>query len=214
MIYWIYMIFVFMFATGIFLFLNKKEMSIIERVNLCSETVKREIPKIKEVFLGRYMEKKRKERVDREIFEAISFLRNIVVLGREQDVGLDYVLQLLCEKEGVLKEGFSTMLSLIRTNQMKEAERRFNEYAGSEAAKDFCRLIMKWDSISAKDLLETLTSYEKAAKEIMITNIRRKDEITSNIIYIPVVLNVIVIFIDFLCVAFFIEQKEMLDSLF
>ena len=48
----------------------------------------------------------------------------------------------------------------------------------------------------------------------MITDIRRQDEIISNLIYIPVVINVILIFIDFLCVSFFIEQREMLNNLF
>ncbi len=160
------------------------------------------------------IEKRRNRIVDREIFEAISYLRNIVIVGRNTDIGLDYVMQALCENGGLLREAFVNMLSLIRTNQLDRAEEYFNSFAGTDIAKDFCRLIIKWDDISQKDLLETLISYEKAIKEAMITNVRRQDELISNLIYIPVIINVVLIFIDFLCVAFFVEQREALSSVF
>lgn len=212
MTYVVYMLSMGSFILGVYEINRSKKRRLRDFIS--EENLKKRLIEVRGIVFKRYLEKKRRAQVDREIFQSISYLRNIIVVGRENDIGIDYVLQVLCDNDGILKEAFVNMLSFVRLNRIKEAEEVFNKYAGTDISGDFCRLILKWDEIPQKDLLETLISYEKSIKEAMITDIRRQDEIISNLIYIPVVINVILIFIDFLCVSFFIEQREMLNNLF
>ena len=59
--------------------------------------------------------------------------------------------------------------------------------------------------------METLLSYEKTMKAVRVTEQKKRDEIISDLIYFPVVLNILVIFINFIYIAYFIDQKEMLQ---
>jgi uncharacterized protein YneF (UPF0154 family) len=42
---------------------------------------------------------------------------------------------------------------------------------------------------------------------------KRRDETVSDLIYLPVVINVMLVFINFIYVGYFIDQKEMLTIL-
>lgn len=155
--------------------------------------------------------KNRIHRMEREIFEAISFLRNIAAIGRGKTTSTDYIIQKLSENKGLLQPTYIKMLSLLRLNKEEEAIQLFSSNIKSTIGKEFARLLILWDKINPSELSETLLTYEKNIKEIRITNQKRRDEIISDLIYLPVVLNVFVIFINFIYVAYFIEQKEMLQ---
>ena len=46
------------------------------------------------------------------------------------------------------------------------------------------------------------------------TKIRRRDELISDLVYFPVVLNCVVVLLNFLYVAYFLQQKEILSLFF
>lgn len=151
------------------------------------------------------------QKVDREIFESIIFLRNLVAIEEGRQTSTDYILQRLAEHEGLLKKPYIRMLSLLRMNKKQEALEAFASEAGTDAGKDFARLLIRWDEINPCQLMEILISHEKNIKELRITHLKRKDEIVSDLIYLPVVLNVFIIFINFIYVGYFINQRELLE---
>lgn len=161
--------------------------------------------------LGEIIRNNRNQKRDREIFEAITFLRNMASIGKGRATSTDYILQMLTEQPGILRPAYIKMLSLLRLNRRDEAANYFYEQVQTPISKDFSRLLIQWDDIDPVELTETLLSYEKSIKEIRITNQKRRDEIVSDLIYFPVVLNVLLIFINFIYVAYFIQQKEMLQ---
>jgi hypothetical protein len=112
--------------------------------------------------------------------------------------------------DGLLRPIFIKMLNLLRINQPNEAAELFSEMTGTRAGRDFAVLLIKWDQLNPPELVENLLSYEKSMKSIRITAQKRRDEIISELIYFPAVLNILIIFINFIYVAYFIEQKEML----
>ncbi len=103
------------------------------------------------------------------------------------------------------------MLKLLRINQTKEAAALFSQRVGTTAGRDFASLLLQWDRLEPSQLLETLHSYEKNMKAIRLTEQKRRDEIISDMIYFPVVVNILAIFINFIYVAYFIDQKELLQ---
>ena len=153
----------------------------------------------------------REKKMDREIFESITFLRNLASIEKGRSSSTDYIIEKLSEHNGLLQPIFIRMLNLLRVNQPKEAAAAFfSQKVGTPAARDFAGLLIQWDRLEPGELLETLLSYEKSMKAVRLTDQKRRDEIVSDLIYFPVVVNILAIFINFIYVAYFIDQKEML----
>ncbi len=149
--------------------------------------------------------------MDREIFESIIFLRNLASIEKGRSCGTDAVIEKLSEHNGLLQPIFIRMLHLLRLNQSKEAAALFSDKVGTPAGRDFAGLLIQWDKLEPGELLETLLSYEKSMKAARLTDQKRRDEIVSDLIYFPVVVNILLIFINFIYIAYFIDQREMLQ---
>jgi hypothetical protein len=151
--------------------------------------------------------------MDREIFESITFLRNLASIEKGRTASSDYVIEKLSEHNGLLQPVLIKMLNLFRLNRTKEAVDLFSQEVGTAAGRDFAGLLIQWDKLEPSQLLETLLSYEKSFKAARLTDQKKKDEIISDLIYFPVVVNILVIFVNFIYVAYFIDQKEMLQMI-
>jgi len=162
------------------------------------------------VILFRFIRSYRERKMDREIFESITFLRNLASIEKGSSSSTDSIIEKLSEHNGLIQPIFIKMLNLLRVNQPKEAAALFSQRVGTTASRDFAGLLIQWDRLEPGELLETLLSYEKSMKAVRLTDQKRKDEIISDLIYFPVVVNILVIFINFIYVAYFIDQKEML----
>jgi hypothetical protein len=156
----------------------------------------------------------REKQMDREIFESVTFLRNLASIEKGRNSSADFVIERLSENNGLLRPVFIKMLNLLRINQQKEAAALFSRKVGTPAGRDFAGLLLQWDRMEPGELLETLLSFEKSMKAVRLTDQKRRDEIVSDLIYFPVVLNILAIFINFIYVAYFIDQKEMLQMFF
>lgn len=159
----------------------------------------------------RWVRSYREKKMDREIFESITFLRNLASIEKGKTSSSDAIIEKLSEHNGLLQPIFIRMLKLLRINQPKEAAAIFYQKVGTTASRDFAGLLLQWDRLESRELLETLLSYEKGMKAARLTDQKRKDEIISDLIYFPVVINILVIFINFIYVAYFLDQKEMLQ---
>ncbi|NLY70928.1 MAG: hypothetical protein GX076_04515 [Clostridiales bacterium] len=179
--------------------------------------IKVDEPKLKDYppfsWIKSYLVKQKKEKMDIEIYEAISFLRNITSIGGGY-TSADSILDQLKEHRGLLSPIYSRMLRLLRQNQKEEAINYFYNAVGTEISKDFARLLIQWDEINPKDLMEILLSHQKNIKEVRLTIQKRRDEMISDFIYLPVVFNVMLVFINFIYVSYLIDQKEMLTMIF
>lgn len=154
------------------------------------------------------------ETLDREVYEAISFMRNIISIESGRESNADFIIEKLSRKEGLLQEVYIKMLSLLRVNKKKEARKLLENRLSTPSGKEFAALLIKWDDIDPKELVEVLISHQKGIKEMQLTVQKRREESISDLLYLPVIVNVIFLFINFIYVAYFINQKEMLQMLF
>ncbi len=153
----------------------------------------------------------RQERMRKEIFESLAFLRNMASIEQGKISRSDTIIEQLSEYEGLLKPVYIKMLHYIRMNQIPQAIQYFSQAVGTQAGKDFAVLLMRWDQLEPQELMETLLSYESSMKAIRITEQKKKDEIISELIYFPVVINILIIFINFIYIAYFLDQKELMQ---
>jgi hypothetical protein len=165
------------------------------------------------LLVEEHRKKRRKERMDREIQEGISFLRNAIAIGRGKVAGSDPMIEELCGHRGLLSPIYGQMLRLLRHNKKTDAISYFSEAVNTDAAKEYGRLLIQWDEIDPRELMETLISHQKNMNEVSLTLRKKRDETISDLIYLPVVVNLMVVFINFIYVAYFLDQKQMLTLL-
>ena len=220
--YIIYLIFFALLLSGLLLFRKnfqyhrfKRHMETVgdgfsERLRVCRKAISPEgTGKIAEM-----LKKQEQEKMDGEIYEDISFLRNLTIMGPGRNAGTDYIIEQLSERRGRLQTIYGRMLHLLRQNQKGEAVQYFSTKVGTPISGDFARLLVQWDDIDPQELMETLLSHQKNIKEVRITKQKQRDEMISDLVYLPVVINVILIFINFIYVAYFIDQRDLLTTFF
>lgn len=212
----IYVICVFSMAAGLYMIFSKNVRG-LKAVNVgMFKNELRNTKIVSELNGKRALWKKQRENkiIDKEVYEAISFLRNIISIERGKQMGTDFIIEQLSEREGLLQNTYIKMLSFLRINKKNEAQKIMADRFETAIGKEFASLLIKWDEINPGELSEILMSHQKSIKEIRITQQRRRDEAVSDLLYFPVIINVVLIFINFIYVGYFINQKEILQMLF
>ena len=153
------------------------------------------------------------EQVRKELYSALSVLRNHAS-AESVSVTTDYILEQFAQSDGALKGIYADTLRLLRTGRRTEAAEYFAAAAGVELARDYIMIVLDWDAVPPLKLKKTVGAFQNALKEARTTELIRKNETLSDIIYIPVVSGVLVIFVNFIYVAYFAEQRALLAELF
>jgi hypothetical protein len=162
-------------------------------------------------WIAGFRKTKKNELVHREIYSALSVLRNY---ASAENVTTDYLLESFSSSSGLLREACSGTLRLLRTGRRVEAVEYFSNYIGIPFARDFIMLILDWDAISPGKQKQTIVAFQNALKETRTTELMRKNEVMSDLVYLPVIAGVLVIFVNFIYVAYFAEQNALLSELF
>lgn len=159
---------------------------------------------------------KRRELVHKELYSALSVLRNQASADEGTPaacVTTDYILEQFAGTDSALKEAYAGALRLMRTGRRTEAAEFFTAAAGIELARDFILLVLDWDAVPAHKLKQAVSAFQNALKETRTTELVRKTEAMSDLVYLPVVAGVLVVFVNFIYVAYFAEQSTLLAEL-
>jgi hypothetical protein len=156
----------------------------------------------------------KREKVDREIYDAISFVRNIASAGPASSPTAAGLLEQFADRGGTLGAASLKALALVRVNRLTGAAQVFAETAGTKSAQDFIGILLRFDRVSPDKLATTLAAYQAAMKEFRTTRLKRRSENLSDLVFLPVIVNVMVVFMNFIIVAYFLSQKSQLTEMF
>lgn len=217
---WISMIFLSFFYVGIFILWTPKfrRFPKIKKASVLKNLVKKKYRMIlckgeKNIFLHTFVRLRndiKKEKYESEIYEGISYLRNLIVIERGAKMSTPWILEELADLQGVMQKHYLKLLHYVRVNHKEEGLSVFAKNMGTAIGADYGRLLLQWEEMDPNHWWETLRTYQTSIKEMKRTNQRKKDEILSDIIYLPVVINVMLVLINFIYVAYFIEQQKIL----
>ena len=163
--------------------------------------------------LGKLAVKKRNAAVENEIYQSASLLENIIILQKNTPKGAAYIIEQIASYSKELKKPFEYMLYYLRMNQKEDAVKAFEAEAGTKSAGEYGDILIKMDSINPSDLRENVSLLRRRLREEAITREKNKNEIISDLIYIPVLANVMLIFINFIYISYYAEQKEIFQQL-
>ena len=154
------------------------------------------------------------EKVQNEVYEGLSIVRNLLSVPEEAGLTGDTVLAKLSERGGVLEPVYLRMLAALRLGKTAEAKAAACEYSELPLIREYVALLAEWDRTEREVLRDTIVTFQKSIRRSRETAARRRDEIISDLVYIPAILNVMLVLVNFVYVGYFLEQKEMLTDIF
>ncbi|MDR1815493.1 MAG: hypothetical protein LBR00_02270 [Clostridiales Family XIII bacterium] len=157
---------------------------------------------------------RRKEAMDRALFAALGALRNYSKSGGGAQMTTDAILEEFAGRDGALQDAWATCLRMLRVGREAEIPAYFAEASMNDLGRDFMMLLLEWDRTDPTRLTDTVAAFQTAMKETRTTTLTRRTEAMSDLLYLPVVVGVLVVFMNFIYVAYFVEQRELLTELF
>lgn len=158
--------------------------------------------------------KKRRAVMEKEIYSSAALLSNIAIIQSQAPKGAIYIIEQMASYSDHLKQPFEHMLYYLRQNRTEEALDAFEREAGTGIAREYGAILLQMDKIRPSEQKENIRLLMQKLREENITREKTRNETISDLIYIPVLANVIVVFINFIYIAFYAEQKDLFMQLF
>lgn len=165
--------------------------------------------KLKQFALSR-----KSEAMQRDLAESLSYIKNLVVIGRGENMSAQLLLEELSELSKDLGPVFLSMARCVQLFDKQTAAQQLYDALPFSYAKDIGEFLAGWEDVPPADLLNTVEVYRSALREDRLTKQKRRDEMVSDLVYFPVVVNAMAVLMNFIYVAYFLQQKEALNVLF
>lgn len=165
--------------------------------------------KLQQFALGR-----KREAMQRDLAESLSYIKNLVVIGRGENMSAQLLLEELSELSKDLGPVFLSMARCVQLFDKQTAAQQLYDALPFSYAKDIGEFLSGWEDVPPADLLNTVEVYRSALREARLTKQKRRDEMISDLVYFPVVVNAMAVLMNFIYVAYFLQQREALSVLF
>lgn len=151
---------------------------------------------------------------ERELAECLAYIRNAIAMGRDRHMSRDLLLEELADISERLRTVFWEMAHRLRVLEEQAAEDIFFDAFSEEYARDIAKMLIGWEQILPGELQNMVEAYRDLLREKRQTNQRKQDEWISDIVYFPVVMNAMIVLLNFIYIAYFIEQRQLLMGSF
>lgn len=148
-----------------------------------------------------------------EIYRAITQLKNLAIAQEVKPLGADFIIEQLTKFTVITKPIFTQTLSLWRLGKEEEACQYFAGTIGTKLGKEFSNILIKLDQINPVELVDQLVLYQNHIKEERITLQLRRNEIISNIIFIPIVASAFAIMLNFVTIVVWMDSMKSIINL-
>lgn len=165
-------------------------------------------------LLAKLKSSRKREQMEQELSEALSYIRNLVILGRGESMSGELLMEELADVTKHLSPVFLDMARSLHVNDKERAAQALYKAMGDSSSRDIGAFLARWEDIPPKELASSVEAYRSALRDKRETALRRRDEIVSDLVYFPVIANSMAVLLNFIYVAYFLEQKEALQILF
>ena len=162
----------------------------------------------------RFRAANRRNKLKDELSAALAYVKNIAILGRAESISAEMLFEELSEVTKLLSPVFLEMARCMSLNDRDKAAEALYKAIGGSCAKETGIFLAGWEDVPPAALVQSVEVYRSALEEERFTRIKRRDEAISDLVYFPVVLNCAAVLLNFLYVAYFLEQKELLGLFF
>ena len=166
-----------------------------------------------ETVLNSYRKKRDLKGMEKELYQGVIFLQNYAILQQNAPKGAIYTTEQLMNYMDKLKAPLELLVHYMRMNRGREGIQIFVSRVNSKYAEGFAKILVSLDEMKLDDVRETLEMFRQNIREENITMEKRRIESLSDLVYIPVICNVMLVFINFIYIAYYAQQKELFQQL-
>jgi len=153
-----------------------------------------------------FLMKKYKEDIEHEIYNSISQLKNIIITQEDRPLSSIYILEMIIKFANKSKNIFAKTLSFLQEGNAEGATEYFKNSVDNKSVNDLANMIIKLDYLNPLELREQLTGMQTYIRQERMTQRLKEQELISNIIFIPVIANIIVILMNFIIITIWMDS--------
>ncbi len=118
----------------------------------------------------------RKDHIDKEIFEAMTQLKNLCVAQMDKSLSGDYLIEQIVKFSDVTKPAYSRMLTLWRLGYIEQGCQAYGDMLDTKMSREFSGILMKLESMPPSELADHLELYQSHIREERMTKHLRNQE--------------------------------------
>lgn len=154
-----------------------------------------------------------KEKKDLEIYRSITQLKNLAVAQQHKPLGADFIIEQLMKFTKVLKPIYAQTLALWRLGKEVEACNYFADATGTKLGYEFANILNKLDTINPVELVDQLILYQTHVKEERVTQLLKKQETKSNLMFVPILMLAFAIMMNFMMIVVWLDSFGALSTM-
>lgn len=151
------------------------------------------------------LRKEYREKQNTEIYNAIIQLKNICISTKDKPLSSDFMLEHLGKFANYTKPLFIQTLAIWRLGDEEKAVQHFSKSIDTKIASEFARFLTKLDRTDPSELVEQLELLQSSVREIKTTNTLKRQEIISNIMFIPIITATLIILLNFIVITIWLN---------
>ena len=146
------------------------------------------------------------KKLDEEIYKALLQLKNLAIVQKEQPVSADFIIEQISRFTTVTKKIFLKTISMMREGRDEDAVEFFKSSTGTKLGNEFANMLAKLEKLNPAELEEQLVLLQSAFRNEKVTDKLRRQEMLSNILFIPIVAVSIVILLNFVIITVWLDS--------
>lgn len=164
-------------------------------------------------YVIQLLKSKRKEAIDKELFEAMTQLKNLCVVQGETPLSGDFLMEQLMKFTNITKPEFTKVLTIWRLGKINEACEILGENLDTKMGKEFSGILAKLESIHPSELAVHLELYQNHIREVRMTKYLRKQEGISYVLYAPVIASAFLVMLNFMVIVIWMDAMKLIEKI-
>lgn len=160
----------------------------------------------------RYLQGIHNKKKDKEIYRILIQLKNIAITQEEKPYSADYIINQLVKFAHITKDGFIKFLMYYNMGREDEAYQGFVRFVPTKMGSEVGSILLKLDKLLPIEMVEQINMVKERNRENHITEKHRKQNRVSDIIYLPIIIPVFILFLNFIMITLWIPKIEGLMS--
>lgn len=145
---------------------------------------------------------------DTEIYRILIQLKNIAITQKDKPYSADYTINQLIKFSRLTKKALINFLMFYNLGKEEEAYERFTNDIHTKMGNEVGMILLKLDKLNPLELMNQIDIIKERTREKHITEKHRKQNTVSDFIYLPIIIPVFILFLNFIMITIWIPKIE------
>ena len=164
-------------------------------------------------YVMKLFKKGQEEKIDKEVFQAMTQLKNLCIAQAEFPLSGDYMIEQVMKFSQVTKPAYSRMLIQWRLGDSEKACEIFADTLNTKMSRELSSIFLKLESMAPMELADHLSLYQSHIREERMTKHLRKQEMMSYVLYAPVIASAFAIMLNFMVVVIWLDTMDLMQKI-